>query len=214
MTYLEAVNKVLRRLREREVSSVTETTYSKLIGELVNEAKTEIENSWNWSGLRVTLSATTTAGVFNYELNGAGNRATILNVINDTSGFFMERQTSDWFDQKYTVSTPQSGAPRYWTFNGLSLDDDSQIDVYPIPDQAYEIRFNVVLRTRDMVADADPIYVPSQPVVLLAYTKAIEERGEDNGVAAASALATAVRNWNDALAIDAAKHPDTDFEVV
>ena len=96
----------------------------------------------------------------------------------------------------------------------MSLDDDSQIDVYPIPDQAYEIRFNVVLRTRDMVADADPIYVPSQPVVLLAYAKAIEERGEDNGVAAASALATAVRNWNDALAIDAAKHPDTDFQVV
>ena len=214
MTYLEAVNKVLRRLREREVSSVTETTYSKLIGELVNEAKTEVENSWNWSGLRVTLSATTTAGVFNYELNGAGNRMTILDVLNDTDNRVMTQQTSSWFNEKFLLTAQQQGSPSYWTFNGLSLDDDSQVDIYPIPDKAYTIRFNCVLRTADMSADSDSLYVPSQPVVLLAYAKAIEERGEDNGVAAASALSTAVRNWNDAIALDAAKHIDTDFTVV
>jgi len=215
MTYLEAVNKVLRRLREREVSSVSESTYSKLIGELVNEAKTEIENSWNWSGLRVTLSATTTADVFNYELNGAGNRATILNVINDTSNQFMSYRPSSWFDEKYTLNTPDTGSPMYYTFNGLSLDDDSQIDIYPIPDKEYTIRFNCILRTADMASDTDTIYVPSLPVVLLAYAKAIEERGEDNGASAASALATATRNWNDAVALDQSKHPDElDFAVV
>ena len=215
MTYLEAVNKVLRRLREREVSSVTESTYSKLIGEFVNEAKTEVENSWNWSGLRVTLSATTTPDVFNYELNGAGNRATILNVINDTSNNFLEYRPSTWFDEKFTLETPQTGSPQYYTFNGLSLDDDSQIDVFPIPNAAYTIRFNCVLRTADMVNDTDAIYVPSLPVVLLAYAKAIEERGEDNGASATSALSNAVRNWNDAIALDQAKHPyEQDFITV
>lgn len=215
MTYLEAVNKVLRRLREREVSSVSESTYSKLIGELVNEAKTEVENSWNWSGLRVTLSATTTPDVFNYELNGAGNRATILNVINDTSNKFLEYRSSTWFDEKFTLEDAPTGSPSYYTFNGLSLDDDSQIDVYPIPDGAYTLRFNCILRTADMVNDTDSIYVPAQPVVLLAYAKAIEERGEDNGASATSALSTAVRNWNDAIALDQSKHPDElDFTTV
>jgi len=48
MTYLEAVNKVLRRLREPEVGSVDETVYSKLIGEFVSDAKSLVENAWSW----------------------------------------------------------------------------------------------------------------------------------------------------------------------
>ena len=45
MTYLEIVNKVLVRLRENEVTSLTENSYSKLIADLVNVVKREIENS-------------------------------------------------------------------------------------------------------------------------------------------------------------------------
>ena len=39
MTYKDLVNNVLRRLRETEVSSVQTNSYSKLIGDLVNDAK-------------------------------------------------------------------------------------------------------------------------------------------------------------------------------
>jgi hypothetical protein len=41
-TYLQAVNDVLVRLREEEVSTVSETTYSALIGKFVNDAKRQI----------------------------------------------------------------------------------------------------------------------------------------------------------------------------
>ena len=34
MTYLEAINNVLRRLREDEVTTTSETSYSALIGDL------------------------------------------------------------------------------------------------------------------------------------------------------------------------------------
>ena len=37
MTYLQLVNSVLRRLREEEVSTVSQNSYSKLIGEFVND---------------------------------------------------------------------------------------------------------------------------------------------------------------------------------
>jgi hypothetical protein len=55
MTYLDLVNNVLRRLRETEVASVQSTAYSKLIGDIVNDAKDLVENSWDWSALRNPL---------------------------------------------------------------------------------------------------------------------------------------------------------------
>ena len=51
MTYLELVNDVLVRLRESTVSTVGETTYSSLIGKFVNDAKRQIEDSFNWNVL-------------------------------------------------------------------------------------------------------------------------------------------------------------------
>jgi len=49
MTYLELVNDVLTRLRETNVSTVSETSYSALIGKFVNDAKRQIEDSYNWN---------------------------------------------------------------------------------------------------------------------------------------------------------------------
>ena len=43
--YLTLVNSVLRRLREDEVSAVANTTYSKMVGDFVNDAKRQVENS-------------------------------------------------------------------------------------------------------------------------------------------------------------------------
>lgn len=213
-TYLETVNNVLKRLRERTVATVDETPYSSLIGVLVNDAKREVEDSHNWSGLRVTLSTNTTADVFNYELNGSGNRITILDVINDTDNVFMQPKSSQWMNEKFLLTDQVTGSPMYYAFNGLSLDDDSQIDIYPIPDKAYTIRVNCVLRTAEMTADTDSLYVPAPPVQLLAYAKAVEERGEDGGASATSAYANAVRAWNDAIALDAAKHSEEIWKTV
>ena len=39
MTYLNIVNNVLRRMREEEVASVASTTYSKMVGDFVNDGK-------------------------------------------------------------------------------------------------------------------------------------------------------------------------------
>ena len=64
MTYLEAVNKVLRRLREDEVVSVSSNPYSKLIGELINDAKRIVEDAWDWSSMRTTLTVDTTGSVY------------------------------------------------------------------------------------------------------------------------------------------------------
>jgi hypothetical protein len=43
---------------------------------------------------------------------------------------------------------------------------------------------------------------------MLAYAKAVEERGEDGGVSATSAYSTAARVLNDAIAQDAQRHAE------
>ena len=57
MTYLNLVNGVLRRLREPEVTNVTSNSYTKLVADLVNDAKEIVQNAWDWSALRTTLNA-------------------------------------------------------------------------------------------------------------------------------------------------------------
>ena len=53
MTYLELGNKEMRRLRESEVDTVQGTgnsnSYARLIGDFVNEAKSQVEVAWDWS---------------------------------------------------------------------------------------------------------------------------------------------------------------------
>ena len=208
MTYLDLVNNILKRLRERTVSTVNESAYSTLIGVLVNDAKEEIENSWNWSALRTTLSATTVSGTFNYELNGTQNRFKVLDVVNDTSNFFMTYRTASEFNNWFLNQTPANGAPRYYSFNGISNDGDTLVDLYPIPNGAYDLRFNVVMPQAELSGDSDVLLIPSKAVQMLAYAKAVEERGEDGGASANSAYATAARVLNDAIAFDSAKHPE------
>tara|TARA_R100000908_G_scaffold65373_1_gene55176 strand:+ start:6050 stop:6697 length:648 start_codon:yes stop_codon:yes gene_type:complete len=208
MTYLQVVNNILKRLRERTVASVNETTYSKLIGVLVNDALIDVENAWHWSGLRTTLTATTSDGVFNYELNGSQNRLTVLDVINDTDNFFLKQKNSHDFNNFFLNSTPATGSPYYYSFNGISSDGDTQVDLYPIPDKAYTINFNVVLRSAERENDADTFSIPTKPIELLAYALAVEERGEDGGASPVSAFAKANNALRDAIALDAAKHPE------
>jgi hypothetical protein len=208
MTYLDVVNNVLRRMREEEVASVSESTYSKMAGDFVNDAKKLVEAAWDWSALRTTLTITTSANIFNYVLVGSQNRIKALDVINDTSNFFMQYQPSSWFDDKYLNETPATGAPQYYTYNGIDSQGDSQIDVYPKPDGVYTLRFNCVLRNEDLTADTDQLLIPHMPVVHMAIALLARERGETGGTSTPEYFALADKYLSDAIALDAQKHPD------
>ena len=215
MTYLQLVNKVLIRLREDEVATVNQTAYSKLIGEFVNDALRQVEDAWDWSALRTTLTITTSDNIFNYSLTNSQNRVKLLDVINDTSNFFMQYRGSSWFNNIYLNADPASGSPQYFTFNGIDSNGDSMVDLYPKPDGVYSLRFNAILRTGDLSADADEIVVPTLPVVHLAVALATRERGESGGNMTPELFASASQMLSDAIALDAGKHPEeTVFEAV
>jgi hypothetical protein len=181
MTYLEIVNRVLRRLREQEVESLTANSYSTLIADLVNEVKRDVENSWNWSALRTTLTATTANDLFNYILTGSSTRFKVLDVINDTTNIYIENRSGTWFDQQFLMSTVQKGSPSYYNFNGVDANGDTQVDVFPIPDGIYDLRFNVILPQADLSLTTDVLKIPAPLVIEGTIARAISERGEDGG---------------------------------
>lgn len=208
MNYLDAINSVLKRLREREVGTPTENEYSTLIGILINDSLQEIEQAWDWSALRTSLTVTTSANVFNYELNGTQNNVKVLDAVNATSNSWVGYETAHWFNQQYLTDTPATGSPSRYSFNGVSSDGDTLVDLHPVPDGVYTLRFNVVQRSGELTESADKITVPSTAVVLLAYAKAVEERGEDNGQTGNSAYIAANKAMSNAIALDANKHPE------
>jgi hypothetical protein len=212
MTYLELINTVMRRLREVEVSTAQGSSntnkYARLIGDFVNEAKSQVESAWDWSALRNTLTLTTSNNVFNYELNGTRNNFKVLDVWNDTSNIEMLYKDAYWFNREFLTATPERTAPTFYNFNGVSSDGDTQVDIYPIPDGVYALRFNVTQRNLDLSADSDTLLIPTRPVILLATAMAIEERGEDGGQQSNNAYGAYRNALADEIALDAARHPE------
>jgi hypothetical protein len=206
MTYLEIVNRVMRRLRENEVTTINETPYSKLIADLVNVVKQEVEDAWGWSVLRATISITTVPAVTNYELSGSGTRFRIFDVLNDTEDYALTYQTTKWFNEKFKIVPIVEDKPRYYNLNGVTGSGDSQVDLYPVPDAEYEINFNVLAPQEELLNDTDEILVPGQIIVEGVLGRAISERGDDGGYVEQEARYRSI--LSDYIAIEAGQRPD------
>ena len=208
MTYLNLMNSVLRRLREEETTSVTSTTYVKMVGDFINDAKTLVGQAADWSALRETLTISTTASDNTYSLTGGGDNVKVMSMLNDTQNCFMSYQTKDWFNDALYISNAVEGAPKYFTYNGLDSNGDTQILVGPTPDGVYSIRVDLVKRQADLTANTDSLLIPAQPVIHLAVALLARERGETGGTSTAEYFTIANQYLADAIAIDAAKHPE------
>ena len=208
-TYLELVNETLVRLREPEVTAVTDNAYSKLIGRFINDAKRQVEDSYTWNALSETLTVTTSANLFNYVLTGIGQRFKVIDVINSQSDWFLNYETTRKMDELFLNSgTVLVGAPDRYNFNGVDSNGDTQVDLYPIPDGVYDIYFNVIKPQAEFTAASTQIKVPAEPVIFLAYAKALNERGEDNGVNSVEAYELYRQSLSDHIAAEANRYPE------
>ena len=201
-TYLDVVNNVLRRLREPTVTSVNDTDYSAMVGVLVNDAKREVEDAYDWNALSDTLTAVTEADVFNYVLVGSRTRFRVIDVLNDTKDFELKYAPTSWMNRQYLIADTQTGEPTYYNFNGVDANGDTQVDLYPIPDGVYNLRFNLTIPQADLSEDNERVLVPDHLVAMLAYSKAIAERGEDSGVLSSEAYQMYRLALSDAVAIE------------
>jgi hypothetical protein len=189
-TYLDTVNNVLRRLREPTVQSVDDTPYSSMIGVLVNDAKREVEDANDWNSLSSTVTVSTVAGTYNYTLTGAGTRFRVIDVVNDTSNVVVNYAPTSWMTQQFLfTSSTDRGTPMYYNFNGVDTNGDTQVDLFQRPDGVYSLRFNLIVPQADLTTNSSRVLVPAHLVAMLAYAKAIAERGEDGGNLSSEAYA-------------------------
>jgi hypothetical protein len=206
-TYLQLVNNVLIRLREQEVSSVNDTVYSSLIGVLVNDAKREIEDAYSWNALSQTIVVPTVSGQQAYTLTGSGQRFKVDMVMNETEDVPMYQVSPDWLDTQYYLADVQNAAPIYYSFDGVS-NDDNVVRVWPQPDAVYSLRFNLNIPQTDLSSNGDLVKVPPHLVQMLAYANAVAERGEDGGQSFSELYQKYRLALSDAIALEANRYDE------
>lgn len=191
MTYLQLVNKVLTRLREDTVGTVTESDYSALIGEFVNEAKDEVESAWNWATLREVVEVAITSNVTSYDL-GIETSAVLLRDSQDrrkvmafcTNAGFAQQLfilPADYVSKQRILNEDSvtSTVPNHFSLEASGGNWVMQLLERPTDDLTYELYFKVP--QAELEDEEDVITVPWRPVVAYAVMLALNERGEEMG---------------------------------
>lgn len=208
MTYLECVNGVLRRLRESTVSSVTETAYSTLIGDFVNDAREYVEGRFEWLGLDDALTITTSNGTADYIVDGAGEGGNVTQLLNVTSNAVLTEMDIEKIRQDQSVN-PAVGTPTRYAYTTAASDLDPTIVLYPTPDGVYSLTAHVDKTGVALSNSTDVLVIPSTPVVQMAYALALSERGETGGTTSAQQLSLAEIYISTAIMNEAMKRPES-----
>ena len=209
MTFRELINQVLVRLREDTVASdwsgdindsATVNDYQKVIGSLVNDAKRDIESYHDWLVLRETVNVSTVAATKNYNLS-SGQEFKVIDVVNNSTGNQLS-QTTRYYLNSIMYPTDPTGEPNYYAFNGADATNNLKVDLSPIPTEAQTISFDIVKYQDTLTSASTVIKIPSQPIILGSYARAIAERGEDGGTQSSIAAQEAASSLAQAVMLD------------
>jgi len=77
--------------------------------------------------------------------------------------------------------TDETGEPLYYAFNGSDSSNNLKVDLSPVPTEAHTLSFDIVKPQDELTLAATVLKIPSKPVILGAWARAISERGEDGG---------------------------------
>jgi hypothetical protein len=208
MTYLELVNDVLVRLRETTVSTVSETSYSALIGKFVNDAKRQIEDAFAWNVLGQTITVSTVASTPSYSLTGAGQKFQVMDVINTTSNVGLINITFVDMNRKLNFTPLVNSIPTEFAFDGVDGSYDTKVNLYPIPDGVYTIKFALTVPQATLTSDSTVVAVADTLVAQNAYARALVERGEDGGLTSSEAYQLYKAMLSDSIALEGTRYPE------
>ena len=209
MTYRELINEVLIRLREETISSdwsgaindsTTVSDYHKVIGALVNDAKRSIESYHDWMTLRETADIATVDGTKNYSLS-SGQEFKVIDVVNNATGNQLV-QVSKAYLNRTRYPTDPTGEPHYYGFNGADASNNLKVDLSPVPTEVQTISFDIVKYQDVLTSAATVLKIPSKPVILGAFARAVSERGEDGGTQSSLAAQEAGASISQAVIMD------------
>jgi len=208
MTYLELVNDVLIRLREPTVTTVTLNSYSTLIGKFVNDAKRQIEDAFSWNVLGTTITVTTAASTSSYSLTGAGQKFQVMDVINTTSNVGLTNISFVDMNRKLNFTPLVNQIPTEFAFDGVDGSYNTKVNLYPIPDGVYTIKFALTVPQATLTSDSTVVLVADTLVAQNAYARALVERGEDGGLSSSEAYQLYKSMLSDYIALEGTRYPE------
>jgi hypothetical protein len=225
LTYLEIVNKVLTKLREDSVTSVTYNDYSALIGEFVNDAKKEVENAWDWAVLRTGVTFNSSIGTRTYSLASSTNDdSRLIYDENDRPMAFdvtsatpiqLYEYNEDRIDREFILQYPTQTQEQPCAFSLTQLGTGFQVNFLETPSAVRNYKFYFIVPQEELSAGSDVLSIPWRPVRDLALMYALDERGEEIGEPGGRAERRYLNTLANAIAIDAKKDPyKTIFKVV
>lgn len=210
MTLLELVNKVLRRLREDEVTDLS-APYSQLILEFVADAHEETQQYHDWFRNDQTIVVRVPAGATELDLTATvgdggaiepgstppgensflrtsekGIAAWVYdNLTTDVDGYRPTLYDWDSLEDEYRSLTTQTGEISCIALQLSSDGPGYRMRVYPSPTATryIKMRFHLPETLIDVDEDADSrvITTPWRPIVKGAVYWALNERGEEMG---------------------------------
>jgi hypothetical protein len=201
-------------LRETNVSTVSETNYSALIGKFVNDGKRQIEDAYSWNVLSQTVTVTTTSGTSSYSLTGSGQKFRVNDAINTTSVITLDHTTTADMNRKLNFGTPSQSIPSEFCFNGVDGSGDTKIDLFPVPNGVYTLKFDLTIPQANLSADGTSVKVLDYLVTQNAYARALMERGEDGGTTTSDAYVLYKGMLSDAIALESTRYPEDNFVAV
>lgn len=187
MTYLQLINRVLRKLREGQISSLTGDK-ALFYGQLVNEVKTDLENAGPWFALRTWLTGALTPSSPDLDLTASTdeNSYIMYQGVECPMAFITTADKENrlavvsWseMDSMHTLQPDaDEGQPYYVAFrsDGTGI----RAKFFPTPDLAYTYRFEFVVNQAELTDTTDVLLIPPTPVWREAVVRAMEERGEE-----------------------------------
>jgi hypothetical protein len=205
-TLLELTNDVLVRLREAEVQTVSQNSYSKLITKFINDGKRQVEDAWDWNILLTTATVTTVQGTTNYTVPSSGIRFKVKRVINQERDWFLEELSSNKMSDYQRNGPSDQQPPQYYAFKGVDNSYNTKVDLFPVPDGVYNIDFDIIKPQDELVNNSDVLLVPNEPVIFYAYARALAERGEDGGLGSGEAYQLFQQSLADHVAIEQSRY--------
>jgi len=204
-TQLSIVNKVLRRLREDEVSSVASTAYSQLIADFLNDIIEDMQTDYDWSQLETDISVSVLVSTTTYDLSSDTNNRSVVRFDeyngplvfvyddgSDTEGAQLNMLNTNEMYRRIRVDEAQTGEdPIFFSLKAQPDVDGLEMEIYPSPNNTRTIkaRFWVPMTEleTDGSNDSTVLYLPSLPlfrgVLFLALNERGEELGEPGGIA-------------------------------
>jgi hypothetical protein len=118
-------------------------------------------------------------------------------------------QVSRAYLNRERYPTASTGEPHYYGFNGADSSNNLKIDLSPTPSKAEIISFDIVKYQDVLTTAATTVKIPTKPLILGAFARALSERGEDGGTQSSIAAAEASTAISQAILMDSG---NTQFE--